>query len=162
MNDLPEVIDICCGGRMFWVDKTNPRAVFMDIRKVPMEKLSNGAYFEVNPDIVADFTKIPFPDNMFSMVVFDPPHLKCGEKSFLYKKYGTLKKNWEEMIKKGFEEAFRILKPSGTLIFKWCDSAIPLKYVLALTDKQPLIKHSATSNSGKAKTHFLVFMKEAK
>lgn len=29
----------------------------------------------VSPDIVADFTKMPFPDNSFELVVFDPPHL---------------------------------------------------------------------------------------
>ncbi len=32
-------------------------------------------HFEVNPDIQADFTNMPYEDKSFSMVVFDPPHL---------------------------------------------------------------------------------------
>lgn len=26
------ILDMCCGSRMFWLDKTDPRAVFCDIR----------------------------------------------------------------------------------------------------------------------------------
>lgn len=159
MKKDAKIIDICCGGRLFWVNKDHPAAVYMDIRQEPLQKLSNGAMFEVKPDIVADFTNIPFPDNTFSMVIFDPPHLKCGHKSFLYKKYGTLNKDWQKSLTKGFSEAFRILKPYGSLIFKWSDSSIPLKDILKLTDVCPLIKHSVLSNSKKSKTHFVVFMK---
>ena len=37
--------------------------------------LCDGRHFEVNPDVQADFTNMPYPDNSFRMVVFDPPHL---------------------------------------------------------------------------------------
>lgn len=26
------VLDMCCGSRIFWFDKTDPRAIFTDIR----------------------------------------------------------------------------------------------------------------------------------
>jgi len=26
------ILDMCCGSRMFWLDKADPRAVFCDIR----------------------------------------------------------------------------------------------------------------------------------
>lgn len=36
----------------------------------------------VDPDVVADFTKMPFDDESFYLVVFDPPHLRqAGETS---------------------------------------------------------------------------------
>ncbi len=80
-SQLP-ILDVCCGGRMFYFDKHDPRVVFMDNRVVSPEKLSNGQTFSVCPSIVGDFRKIPFGDASFNMVIFDPPHLlRVGEKS---------------------------------------------------------------------------------
>ena len=39
-------------------------------------ELCDGRHFEVKPDVIGDFTNMKFEDNSFSMVVFDPPHLK--------------------------------------------------------------------------------------
>ena len=62
------------------------------------------------------------------------------------------------MLKKGFSECFRILKPNGVLIFKWCEVQFPLKKILALTKEKPLFGHK----SGKAmKTHWVVFIKNS-
>ena len=30
----------------------------------------------IAPDLLADFTDLPFPDNTFALVVFDPPHFE--------------------------------------------------------------------------------------
>ena len=97
-------------------------------------------------------------DETFDMVVFDPPHLTTlGDNSYLAKIYGRLKKEtWQEDIRKGFTECFRVLKPKGVLIFKWNEYEIPVSKVLKLTDQQPLLGHP----SGKQqKTHWLTFMK---
>ena len=67
---MKPIIDVCCGGRMFWFDKNNKNVVFMDNRTLKTQ-LCDGRSFEVNPDVVADFRNIPFPDNTFSLVVFD-------------------------------------------------------------------------------------------
>jgi ubiquinone/menaquinone biosynthesis C-methylase UbiE len=72
------------------------------------------------------------------------------------KKYGRLGKNWEEDIRKGFKEAFRVLEPEGVLIFKWNEDQIPVKKILGLTTEKPLFGH----RSGKAsKTHWISFIK---
>ena len=42
------------------------------IRELSTE-LCDGRHFEVKPDVVADFTNMPYPVESFSMVVFDPP-----------------------------------------------------------------------------------------
>lgn len=146
---------------MFYFDKRDPRVLGMDIRAVPRRKIeSNGSYFEVRPDIIGDFRKMPFPDESFSMVVFDPPHLKCGETSFMHYKYGTLfSETWEADLREGFAECVRVLKPNGTLVFKWCDSFQPLPKVLALAPIKPVFSHVTRSRSGGRKTYFVVFFK---
>lgn len=149
------VLDVCCGGRMWWHDKQDDRAVFMDCRELETT-LCDGRSFKVAPDIIGDFRNIPFPDNSFHIVVFDPPHLrKAGESSWLAQKYGVLGQGWREDLRRGFVECFRVLKPFGTLVFKWNEDQIKLSEVLKLTDANPLVLHK------KQKTHFMIFMKEA-
>lgn len=149
------VLDACCGGKMFWFDKQDDRAVFMDKRK---ETVMAPRPFHICPDIVGDFTAIPFPDSNFSLVVFDPPHIQRKEaKGNLTKQYGCLNGDWREMIRKGFAECFRVLKPLGTLIFKWAETEVPISEVLGLTEARPLFGHK----SGKAATtHWIAFIKE--
>ena len=90
---MPKILDACCGSRMFWFDKENPDVTFMDCRQY-YEELPTGHVINVNPDVVADFRDMPFEDNEFDLVVFDPPHLiHAGENSWLAKKYGKLDGN---------------------------------------------------------------------
>lgn len=143
---------------MFWFDKKNPDVLFLDKREVSPRVMSNGATFSVAPDEVRDFRDLGLPDESYSLVVFDPPHiLNAGDKSFLATKYGYLEKDtWKDGITRGFAESFRVLKPDGVLVFKWNEMHIPLKEILALTPIAPLFGH----RSGKAsKTHWVVFMK---
>ena len=160
---FPPILDACCGGKMMYFDKHDPRVLSQDIRTVPRHKIeSNGSYFEVAPDVVGDFRKMDFADDTFSMVIFDPPHLKCGETSFMFYKYGSLGAAWEDDLRRGFAECFRVLKPNGTLIFKWCDSFRSLDAVLSMVPYEPVIKHTTISRSGSKYTYFVVFIKQKK
>lgn len=67
------ILDACCGSRMFWFDKENPLAVFMDYRD-ENHTLCDGRSLRVNPDVFGDFRDMPFADKTFKLVVFDPPH----------------------------------------------------------------------------------------
>ena len=148
-----KILDACCGSRMFWFDKQNPNVTFMDIRQY-YEELETGHVVDVNPDIVGDFRDMPFESDTFDMVVFDPPHLiHAGENSWLAKKYGKLDELWPEDIRQGFAECMRVLKPNGSLIFKWNEDQISLQEVLAAIGEQPLFGNK------RSKTHWLVFMK---
>lgn len=155
------ILDVCCGGRMFWFDKKNPRVLFLDRRTVtPMTvgKGRNAREFSCQPDEVMDFRDLKIKTNSFSLVVFDPPHFTTlGKKSYMAQKYGSLDKNsWRDDLRKGFAECFRVLKKDGVLIFKWNEHDIPLREVLKLTPVKPLFGHP----SGKAqKTHWVAFMK---
>lgn len=149
-----EILDACCGSRMFWFDKKNPNALFMDIREEALE-LCDGRVIAITPDIVGDFKDMPFDDNTFNLVVFDPPHLiRVGEKSWLKAKYGKLNpQTWKDDLARGFRECFRVLKEKGVLVLKWNEDQVKLSEVLNLTEYQPLFGHRG------GKTIFVVFMK---
>ena len=85
-----KILDVCCGSKMFWYNKEEPHTTFMDIRDEVLTYTDRNAVrkVEVNPDIVADFRNIPFADDSFDLVVFDPPHLiHVGDNSWLVKKW---------------------------------------------------------------------------
>ena len=151
------ILDMCCGSRMFWHDRQDERAVFMDIREEE-HTLCDGRKLVIAPDTIADFRAVPFPDSSFRVVVFDPPHLvRVGDNAWMGKKYGRLnKETWRDDIRAGFAEAFRVLWPHGVLIFKWNETQIPTRQILELTDEKPII----TQRTGKAdKTHWIIFVK---
>jgi ubiquinone/menaquinone biosynthesis C-methylase UbiE len=151
------ILDVCCGSKMFWFDKENPLAVFMDNREVDEHVLSNGRRFKVKPDILGDFKNIPFPDNSFRLVIFDPPHLKnAGHRSYMAETYGVLPDDWETEIRAGFHECMRVLDNYGILVFKWSETDITVKQIIDVIGMQPLIGHKSGKSS---KTHWLLFMK---
>ncbi|WP_337038616.1 MULTISPECIES: SAM-dependent methyltransferase [Pseudescherichia] len=116
MTDTATILDMCCGSRMFWFDKEDPRALFSDIR-AEEHKLCDGRHLVISPDVIADFRALPFAD-----------------------------------------EAFRVLRPHGVLIFKWNETQIPVSQVIALTDVKPVI----WQRTGKGdKTHWIIFVKPA-
>ena len=158
------ILDATCGSRMIWFDKTNEYALFVDQRELDSEAIwtsGNGLskrYCSIHPDIIASFTNLPFPDSSFYHVVFDPPHLiDGGDTSWMVKKYGKLDKNsWKQVLHDGFAECMRVLKPYGTLIFKWNETQIPVKEVIRAIGQEPLYGN----RSGKqGKTHWMAFMK---
>lgn len=147
---------MCCGGRMMWFDKHHPNVLFSDIREEE-HTLCDDRYFEVKPDVVADFRNLPFGDGQFKLVVFDPPHLdNLGKDAYMAKKYGVLGLDWKNDIREGFKEGFRVLEDGGILIFKWAEARIKVSELLELTDQKPLFGHR-TAISGK--TIWLCFMK---
>ena len=128
---------------MFWFEKQHPDVLFSDIREQE-EELCDGRLLKVRPDIIADFKNLPFEDESFKLVVFDPPHLnKLGSNSWMAKKYGVLSFDWRTDLKEGFSECFRVLKKDGVLIFKWSEAQIKVSELLELTDYNPLFGHRA-------------------
>ena len=159
---MKQILDACCGGKMFYFDKHDPRVLFQDIRSKEMT-LCDGRKFSIAPDIQADFTSMPHPNDSFRMVVFDPPHLKyTGSKkeaeNWQMQKYGYLPAHgWQDVIRKGFAECFRVLMPGGFLIFKWNETDIKVSEILKLTPYKPIFGHI----SGKrANTHWICFTKD--
>ena len=152
------ILDPASSMRSFYFDKKDERVVFGDIREKETHLLTNNQTIHIEPDEVMDFRAIPYPDETYQCVVFDPPHLlNLSEKSWMRKKYGVLdKETWKDDLTKGFAECFRVLKTNGTLIFKWNETSIPLKEILELTDQKPVLGHPSGKRMG---THWVLFIK---
>jgi SAM-dependent methyltransferase len=156
VSDDAVVLDPACGSRMFWFDREDDRAIYGDIR-TESHILCDGRALEIKPDLEMDFRDMPFPDNRFALVVFDPPHIEnFGPNSWMAKKYGRLSAGWRDDLRQGFAECFRVLRPEGVLIFKWNDTRFPVSQVLALTPERPLFGNRCGKSN---KTHWVTFMK---
>jgi len=99
------VLDPCCGGKMFYFDKHHPLVMYGDIRRETVFMTDRGKLrsLDIAPDVTLDFTGMPFLDDSFNFVVFDPPHLiNSGKNSWLAKKYGKLDKDsWQDTLREG-------------------------------------------------------------
>lgn len=63
------------------------------------------------------------------------------------------------MIRKGFEECMRVLKPNGVLVFKWSDVSVSTRDILNVIGQEPLFGHRSGK---KMNTHWMCFMKFGK
>lgn len=147
------ILDATCGSRTIWFQKECHSAVYMDCREEhdtaiwKSTKNNSVRTLDVEPDVIADFTDMPFPDNTFNLVVFDPPHLlKVGDNAWLKKKYGRLPEDWPKLIHDGYWECMRVLKPFGTLIFKWNEFDIPTRDIINAIGVEPLFGQKRQSN----------------
>lgn len=113
----------------------------------------------VEPDVQFDFRAIPFADESFKLVAFDPPHLvRAGPRSWMAAKYGKLGADWQDDLRAGFAECFRVLATDGVLVFKWNETQVKIREVLACTPVAPLFGNTSGKKAG---THWIVFMKPA-
>lgn len=159
------ILDVTCGGRSIWFNREHPNAVYCDAhpREIAKTWKSNALcgestrVFTCSPDVVANFTALPFDDESFHLVVFDPPHLiNASEKSCMNIRYGSLTDGWRDDIRKGVDECMRVLKPKGVLIFKWGAVQIPTAEIIKVIGREPLFGHKSGKRS---LTHWLTFMK---
>ena len=151
--DIKRVLDACCGSRMFYFDKQNPDVIYADNRELETT-LCDGRTLLIKPDVQMDFRDMPYKDNTFKVVVFDPPHLiHAGTGSWLANKYGILPLDWPKYLRAGFNECMRVLEPNGLLIFKWNEDQIGLNEVLKVFERKPLL------GDQRGKTRWLVFIK---
>lgn len=149
-----DILDACCGSRMFWYDKAEKHTTYMDVREYH-EILPTGHVINIAPDVQGDFRCMPFENESFDLVVFDPPHLlRAGKNSWLAKKYGLLPKDWQPYLKQGYKECQRVLRQSGTILFKWNSEQITFKEVLSVIGDTPIL------GDRRSKTRWSIFIKK--
>lgn len=137
---MKTILDACCGTRQIWYDKHNPHALYMD--KYPRKfEDGMGRTCECDPDVVGDFRDMPFANDTFNLVIWDPPHIDhAGPNHWIRNKYGCAeKKTWETDLRAGFDECMRVLRPGGVLILKWSDLQLKIKKVLEVIGQNPVI-----------------------
>lgn len=119
--DAAEILDACCGGRMWWWDKEHPLALYLDARNLAPGARADRPNWEISPDVVGDFRELPFEDEAFQLVLFDPPHIvRRTPSGNVATQYGALHPDTEQDdLRRGFVECWRVLTPGGTLVFKW-------------------------------------------
>lgn len=150
---MQSILDACCGSRMFYFDRENPDVIYADNRELETT-LCDGRTLLIKPDVMMDFRNMPYPDNTFKVVVFDPPHLvHAGTGSWLEAKYGILPADWSVYLKKGFDECMRVLESDGLLIFKWNEDQIKFSEILKIFGIKPLL------GDQRGKTRWTVFIK---
>ena len=85
LNNNKRILDVTCGNRAIWFQKNEPHTIYCDKRKeehrkrfgktMKLDGTQSERYLNINPDVQCDFTDLPFADESFSLVVFDPPHV---------------------------------------------------------------------------------------
>lgn len=167
MTDQIKILDVTCGNRTIWFQKNEHHTIYSDKRREEWEGdfgtelrkdgTKKERHLNIDPDILCDFTNLPFRDNTFSLVVFDPPHIEnLSQAAWMHKTYGSLDGDWRPMIHKGFDECMRVLKPDGVLIFKWSDISISTREIIKVIGQEPLFGHRSGK---KMNTHWMCFMK---
>ena len=76
------ILDVTCGDRTIWFQKNEPHTIYCDVRREEWEGdfgktlradgKKKHRHLVIDPDIQCSFTDLPFKDNIFSLVVFDP------------------------------------------------------------------------------------------
>jgi hypothetical protein len=133
MMEVPQekfILDATAGFRMMWFNKQHPNCLYIDSRP------------ECEPDEIQDFRKLPYPNETFRLIVWDPPHLldKTGTTDLTIKRYfgGLCPETWQDDLKQGFAEVWRVLKPFGVLNLKWSTLQIPSDKLIKLFPIEPL------------------------
>lgn len=83
MSTLKSVLDPCCGSRKFYFDKSAPYVLYGDVRDESYVQC-DGRMLEVHPDQQMDVTNLPFENESFALVVFDPPPSQVRRRTLIH------------------------------------------------------------------------------
>lgn len=163
---MTQVLDATAGGRHMWHDelKNAERVVYTDRRSVSKGELEHQPGWSCVPDVLADNRNLPFVDGTFDLIAFDPPHRVTDGgmetlSGVIEQKYGALRaETWQSDLRESFLELWRVLRPGGTLTFKWADNHKSHTSVLACCSEAPL--YGVTTQKDSAVVKWWVFHKE--
>ncbi len=166
MTEEKKILDATCGGRSIWTkgNKHREDVIYIDKRQIGRDEIGKkNRSYEIQPDRVEDFRDLPFESHKFDLIVFDPPHLlkKDGEPSgTVQEKYGVLpEEEWKEIIREGFIELWRCLKPGGCLNFKFSDRDIYWSDLFEVIPVDPLYG-TTTKQRSQVENRWFTFYKE--
>jgi SAM-dependent methyltransferase len=158
-----QVLDATTGGKQMWFPdaKELDRVVYADRRRV--ESLEHQPGWSCDPSVLCDTRDLPFQSDTFDLVAYDPPHrVTDGGMSQLSgvieRKYGAIRaETWQADLEASFDELWRVLRPGGTLTFKWADVHKSHETVLSVLNQSPM--YGVTTERDRSVTKWWVFHK---
>ena len=158
-----KILDATAGSRGIWYQKDLPFVTWMDKREgtfVHYVSPKRKRYYNVKPDLVATWDNMPFEKETFDMVVFDPPHLvkkPSKTKSRMEIQYSYLDKDtWRGTLQTAFKELFKVLKPNGFLVLKWCENNIRIMDIIKLSPYPPMFANMSLEHNGSERNSYMV------
>jgi len=128
------ILDVCCGAEKMYHGAqealNDGKFITMDIRKGDFSFKTKASVAKVpvvvKPMILADMRYLPFKDDVFDVIVCDPPHMDCGLTGFSGKAWGSWnQRETIDIMKLADAEFSRCLRPRGTLILKVMADIMP-------------------------------------
>jgi hypothetical protein len=149
-----------------WHDemKDADRVVYADRRLVERGELEHQKGWSCVPDVILDSRNLPFKDESFSLIAYDPPHRVTDDgmqvlSGVIEQKYGAVRaETWQRDLRASFDELWRVLDSGGTVTFKWCDVHKSHSEVINAIDRTPL--YGVTTEKDRAVTKWWVFHKD--
>lgn len=151
------MLDATAGHRMMWPNKNPPNTVFMDKKHDT----------RIPPDVIGVWEHLPFKDDCFDVVLFDPPHLirfgKPGQNFRMFDNYGCWSSKVEALVAINKAQA-EFARVAGRLCFKWCDTRDGPKYwgLLPLFKgrwRKVFERSHPTKGSGHRRTYWATFVR---
>lgn len=129
------ILDMSAGNRAIWANKNYEDCIYVDLRE------------KVKPSVLANTVNLPFPDALFDLIVFDPPHVNGGKNGNISRDYGHhTTEEIRSLITFTAKEAYRVSKADALMAFKWNDHDQKFSTVLNLMQQwwEPLFGHRIT------------------
>lgn len=131
------ILDATAGNRMMWRHLPNSDSEYIMF----IDKEENLKY---QPDMICNWRELPFPDDRFLMVVFDPPHVwGFGDKSIHRDPSLSIEgagswwgnpKNKRELVLDMIYGQREFARVAPILCFKWNDNRMSLERALSCLD----------------------------
>lgn len=159
---MKPVLDATAGNRMMWGNRKTPtNVVFMD-KEIGLR---------IPPDIFAVWEKLPFRDNVFFNVIYDPPHMRHGKNS-RYRdpkgatSHGTwwgIVENKKQLLKSMLLAQIEFARVSDRLHLKWNETHYDLFVVLKCFVDWVFVRkweYKSQRRTGKSKTWWIAFIRK--
>ena len=152
------ILDVTAGNRMMWAhlqDKDSKYIMFTDKQEG----------LKVAPDIICNWRRLPFPDNRFLVVVFDPPHAWGFGVNSIHSDPMASEGSWwgnpsrrKELVLDMIHGQKEFARVAPVLCFKWNDNCMSLERALScLTEWKEVFRKEVNSSGklGKSKTWWI-------